>query len=154
MKQLSPSKIFQKLLAVTVIGMTGIVGHLSGAISSIKPEVNSQATAQAATIANCILQINFKYNTSTSDFKKQMLDNAPRLASVKGLRWKIWSIDETTREASGYYLFDNETVLNAYLNNVFFVGMGNNPTVSDIVVKKLAILEEPTEITRGPIGKN
>ncbi|PSB57254.1 YdhR family protein, partial [Chamaesiphon polymorphus] len=89
-----------------------------------------------------------------SDFKKQMIDVAPVLASVNGLKWKIWSIDETNKEASGYYLFENETKLNTYLKNVFFVGMGNNATVSNIVVKKFEILEEPTAITRGPIGKN
>lgn len=142
----------QKLLAVTVIGMTAIVGYLSGTITPI--ELDRQATAQAATTTNRILQINFKYNISTSDFKKQMLDYSPRLASVKGLRWKIWSMDEPKQEASGYYLFENEVALDAYLSNVFFVGMGNNPTVSNIVVKKFEILEEPTAITRGPIGKN
>jgi Putative mono-oxygenase ydhR len=152
-KQFSPGKMVQKLLAVNVIGITAIIGYLSGTIASIMPPVDSQATAQVATITNRILQINFKYNTSTSDFKKQMLDNAPLLASVKGLRWKIWSMDETNREASGYYLFENEATLNAYLNNVFLVGMGNNPTVSNIVVKKFEILEEPTALTRGPIGK-
>jgi hypothetical protein len=153
-KQFSPGKMVQKLLAVTVIGITAIVGYLSGTITPIESPVDSQATAQAATITNRILQINFKYNTSTSDFKKQMLDYAPLLAAVKGLRWKIWSMDETNREASGYYLFENEAALDAYLNNVFFVGMGNNPTVSNIVVKKFEILEEPTAYTRGPIGKN
>lgn len=153
MKRFFPSATIHKLLSVVVIGITAMAGYLAGSTTSIEPQIGSQAV-QAATTSNRILQINFKYNTSTSDFKQQMLDNAPRLASVKGLKWKIWSMDETNREASGYYLFENETALDAYLKNVFFVGMGNNPTVSNIVVKKFEILEEPTSMTRGPISKN
>ncbi|MBW4550772.1 MAG: YdhR family protein [Aphanocapsa sp. GSE-SYN-MK-11-07L] len=154
MQQFSSCNIIQKLLSVALIGMTLVAGYLTGIINSTKLPLDNRVKAQAATISSRILQINFKYTTSTSDFKKQMLDVAPHLASVKGLKWKIWSIDETNQEASGYYLFENETTLNAYLKNVFFVGMENNTTVNNIVVKKFEILEEPTAMTRGPIGKN
>jgi hypothetical protein len=117
-------------------------------------QINHPMLAKSTVGSNRVLQINFKYNTSTPEFKKQMVNVAPLLASVKGLRWKIWSIDEMNQEASGYYLFESEAELNSYLKDVFFVGMGNNPTVSNIVVKKLEILEEPTAITRGPIVAN
>jgi ethanolamine transporter EutH len=55
-KQFSPGKMVQKLLAVNVIGITAIIGYLSGTIASIMPPVDSQATAQVATITNRILQ--------------------------------------------------------------------------------------------------
>jgi Putative mono-oxygenase ydhR len=135
-----------------MIGMTVMTGLLLQ--SNKNPtvlQINRPALDQSRVGSNHILQINFKYNTSTPEFKKQMIDVAPLLASVKGLKWKIWSIDEMNQEASGYYLFENEAELNTYLKDVFFVGMGNNRTVSNIVVKKLEILEEPTAITRGPI---
>jgi hypothetical protein len=135
-----------------MIGMTVMTGLLLQ--SNKNPtglQINRPAPAQSRGGSNRILQINFKYNTSTTEFKKQMIGVAPLLASVKGLKWKIWSIDEMSQEVSGYYLFESEAELNTYLKDVFFVGMGNNRTVSNIVVKKLEILEEPTAITRGPI---
>ncbi|OCQ89940.1 hypothetical protein BCD64_18545 [Nostoc sp. MBR 210] len=136
-------------MAIAISAITGWL--LDNTSPWIKPQSNNQAMAQTITNSMRILQINFKYKTSTAEFKQQMLEHAPRLAAVQGLRWKIWSIDEINREANGYYLFENEIVLNNYLDNVFFVGMGNNPTVSNIGVKKFEILQEPTAITRGPI---
>ena len=147
--------MIQKLISLVAIGMTVMTGWiLQTSSNSTRLPVNRSVLAQSAVNTSRILQIDFKYNSATPEFKKQMLNYAPLLAAVKGLRWKIWSIDEMNREASGYYLFESEAELNAYLKNVFFVGMGNNPTVSNIVVKKLEILEEPTAITRGPIGSN
>jgi hypothetical protein len=145
----------QQLLSSIVIGIIAMAGWLLASL--VLPgniQTYNQSLAQASANSNRILQINFKYNISTAEFKQQMLDNAPRLAAVKGLKWKIWSMDEVNREASGYYLFENEAAIDNYLDRVFFVGMGNNPTVSNIVVKKLSILEEPTAITHGLVGKN
>jgi hypothetical protein len=137
--------MFRRRLGFFMLGIAGmLVCHIGVQASS--DNVNRGNSMH-------VLQINFKYNTTTPEFKRNMLSNAPRLAAVRGLRWKIWSFDETNREASGYYLFDSEATIDAYLNNVFFIGMGNNPTVSNIVVKKFEILEEPTAITRGPIDR-
>jgi dsDNA-binding SOS-regulon protein len=145
----------QQLLGSMVISISATVGWLLGSLGlPFNIRAQNQSFAQVSANSNRVLQINFKYNISTAEFKRQMLDNAPRLAAVKGLKWKIWSMDEAKREASGYYLFENEEAMENYLNRVFLVGMGNNPTVSNIVVKKLEILEEPTAITRGPVGKN
>ena len=147
--------MIQKLISFVAIGMTVMTGWLfQTSTNSTGLPANRPVLAQSVVNTTRILQINFKYNSATPEFKKQMLNYAPLLASVKGLRWKIWSIDEMNREASGYYLFESEAELNVYLKNVFFVGMGNNPTVSNIVVKKLEILEEPTAITRGPVVFN
>jgi Putative mono-oxygenase ydhR len=145
----------RRLLSFLVVGITGMAGWLLGILGlpSTHIEAENQLPAQEAAKSNRILQINFKYNSTTAKFKQQMLDNAPRLAAVKGLKWKIWSMDEANREASGYYLFESQEAIDNYLNQVFFVGMGNNPTVRNIVVKKLEILEEATLITRGPVGK-
>jgi hypothetical protein len=145
----------QQLLGSIVIGITAVTAWLSGNLGFLgKIQPQNQSLAQASASSNRILQISFKFNTSTAEFRQQMLDNAPRLAAIKGLKWKIWSMNEADQEASGYYLFENEAAIDNYLNRVFFVGMGNNPTISNIVVKKLEILEEPTLITNGPVGKN
>lgn len=144
----------QQLLGYIVIGIVVVSGFLLSLSFSSKIQAQNKSLVQALDNSNRILQINFKYNTSTAEFKQQMLDVAPRLAMVEGLKWKIWSMDEANREASGYYLFENEVAIDNYLNQVFFVGLGNNPTVSNIAVKKLEILEEPTLITRGPVGRN
>ncbi|ALF54979.1 hypothetical protein ACX27_22585 [Nostoc piscinale CENA21] len=115
----------QKILCFVAIAISAITGWLLGHTSPwIKLQSKDQAMAQTMTNSMRILQINFKYKTSTAEFKQQMLEHAPRLAAVKGLKWKIWSIDETNREANGYYLFENEIALNNYLDNVFFCWYG------------------------------
>jgi hypothetical protein len=42
-------------------------------------------------------------------------DLAKDIANEDGLIWKIWTENETTKEAGGIYLFDNEDDLHRYL---------------------------------------
>lgn len=143
-------KLFRSILVVSTVG---IAGFFAGSTSVTSQNILAQGQTNQSTSTR-ILQINFRYNSSTSEFRKQMKNAAPRVARASGLRWKIWSIDESKKEASGFYLFENETAMNNYLENVFFVGMGNNPMISNIVVKKFSILEDATKITKGPIFNN
>lgn len=135
-----------------VVGTVGLAGSFAGATSVTSQNLLAENQTNPSTSSR-ILQINFKYNNSTSDFRKQMKDVAPRIAKAPGLRWKIWSIDEGNKEASGFYLFEDEKSLNNYVENIFNVGMRNNSAISNIVVKKFNILEDPTIVTRGPISQ-
>ena len=75
------------------------------------------------------------------------------IAAVDGLIWKVWIINEETQEAGGIHLFENEASLNAHLGGPIVAQLTGHPNLSDFNVKQFDVMEEPTTITRGPIGE-
>lgn len=101
-----------------------------------------------------ILQINFRYKkVSASEFEATVNPMAGPISEVKGLRWKIMMHNEETREAGGVYLFDDEASVDAYLSGPIVAQVTGHPALSDFSVKKFGIMEQFTEITRGPVGE-
>ncbi len=98
-----------------------------------------------------ILQINFKFKMPRSDVEKAFLQGAPPIATVKGLLWKVWLMNEAEKSAGGIYLFDDEASVQAYLKGEIIAGIKSSPAFSDFEVRVFDILPEPTKITRGPI---
>ena len=98
-----------------------------------------------------VLHINFKFNVSGAEYKQAVAPLADDVAAVAGLRWKIWTINEAESEAGGFYLFDDEASVNAYLESPIVEGIVKHPALSDFSVKQFDVLEELTAITRGPI---
>ena len=99
-----------------------------------------------------ILQINFKFSISPAELMEGFAALVEPIASVPGLRWKIWSMNEVAREFAGIYLFDDEASANAYLAGPIVAQLGQHPALSDITAKQFDVLEEPSAVTRGPIG--
>ena len=100
-----------------------------------------------------ILQINFKYNVAGADYRQTVAPLADDVAAVPGLRWKVWIINEEQSEAGGLHLFDDEAALQAYLESALVAQITSHPALSDFSVKQFDVMEEVTEITRGPIGE-
>lgn len=100
-----------------------------------------------------ILQINFKFNVSRTDYEQTVAPMASDFAAVPGCRWKIWLMNEATQEAGGIYLFEDEATLQAYLNSPLVAAVTSHPALSDFSVKQFETLEAVTKVTRGPIEK-
>jgi hypothetical protein len=98
-----------------------------------------------------ILQINFKFKVPRSELEKALLQRAKLIANVKGLLWKIYSVNESQKSAAGIYLFKDDASVEAYLKGEIFAGTKSNPIVSDFDAKVFDILPEHTKITRGPV---
>ena len=98
-----------------------------------------------------ILQINYKFKVPRSDFEKATFDRAKPLANVKGLLWKIWIVNENTKEAGGIYLFDDESSVKAFLEGNFVAELKKNPIISDIEAKIFDVIARHTKVTRGPV---
>lgn len=96
-----------------------------------------------------ILQVNFKFSMSKAEYEQVCLPEAPNLAAVPGLRWKVWIMNEVEHEAGGIYLFDDETLLQSFVE--LLKAMLDAPVFSDVRMKTFDILEALTLITRGPI---
>ncbi len=52
-----------------------------------------------------ILQINYKLQGTPADYKEENQPYAEPIAQTPGLGWKVWLVNEKTKEAGGIYLY-------------------------------------------------
>jgi len=98
-----------------------------------------------------ILQINFTFNVSRAEYEEAVAPLANEIATVPGLRWKVWLMNDAQKEAGGIYLFDDEASTNAYLEGPIVAQIVKHPALSDFSVKQFDVLEGVTAVTRGPV---
>jgi hypothetical protein len=97
-----------------------------------------------------LLQIDFAF---TGPFGEELTSVsrvlAHDIAKAPGLRWKIWTESQQTSEAGGLYLFDDLESAEKYL--AIHRERLRKFGVHEIRVRIWDVLEELTQITRGPI---
>ena len=97
-----------------------------------------------------LLQMDFK---SSGPWGAEMVtvykELAYTIAQVPGLRWKIWTENQSTGEGGGIYLFDDEASLQAYAEE--HTARLKSFGIQEIRAKQFDVSEELTIITRGPI---
>ena len=98
-----------------------------------------------------IMQLNFKFSVTGSEYVQAVSPLADQIAAVAGLRWKIWMINEAEGEAGGIYMFENEASVNAFLEGPLATQVTGHPALSDFSVKQFDVMENQTAITRGPV---
>ena len=98
-----------------------------------------------------ILQLNFKFSVSGSEYEQAVSPLASPIAAVDGLRWKVWLMNEAESEAGGIMLFDDEASVKAYLEGPIVAQITSHPALSDFSVKQFDVMENVTAITRGPL---
>jgi hypothetical protein len=63
-----------------------------------------------------LLQVDFPHDGIFGDeMSEAFADLAKDIAQEEGLIWKIWTENESTKEAGGVYLFENEADAQRYL---------------------------------------
>ncbi|MCK4789427.1 MAG: YdhR family protein [Desulfobacteraceae bacterium] len=103
-------------------------------------------------MSETIMQLNFKFDVSAEDYTGAVAPLAEQFAAVPGLRWKIWMINPEESEAGGIYFFENDAALQTYLESDLAATVTSHPALRDFSVKPFKVMEEQTNITRGPIG--
>jgi len=98
-----------------------------------------------------IVQITFNFSMPKTDLESAFKSLVATFARMPGLLWKVWLMNEVEKEAGGIYLFDDAASTQRYLDGEIVAGLKHNPAVSNLRVKRFAILEEFTRITRGPV---
>ena len=98
-----------------------------------------------------LLQINFQFNVPAADYRQLADQLAGPFAEVEGLRWKIWTINETASEAGGIYLFENEAALKSFLEGPLAAQVSSHPAFREMSVKPFDVLAGPTAAARGPV---
>jgi hypothetical protein len=94
------------------------------------------------------VQIQFDLRSS-AEYRGIADHAASTIASVPGLLWKIWILDEERARGGGVYLFADRAAATAYVEGPIISGLRSNPAVSGIDVKLFEVLEGPSAITRG-----
>jgi hypothetical protein len=117
----------------------------------IESDYLKQTSERSMVMAATILQINFKFNVPREDYENAVSPLADDFAAVKGLKWKIWLMNETQSEAGGIMLFDSESSLMAFLESPLAAKVTQHPALSDMNVKSFGVMDKVSSITRGPL---
>jgi hypothetical protein len=96
-----------------------------------------------------ILQINYKLQGTLAEYNEENQPYANPIAQTPGLRWKVWLVNEKTKEAGGIYLFESDAALQGFVSGPIGTEIKSDPTAS---FKEFDIPLELSAITRAPIG--
>ena len=101
-------------------------------------------------VAVQILIINFNLEGLTEEqFASSAEELAPVFAAFPGLASKVWLADRAEGTYGGVYTFESEKAVDDYLESDLFAGIGANPGLVNISVRRFGVLEEPTRISGG-----
>ena len=98
-----------------------------------------------------ILQVNFQFSVSPSEYEQAITPAANPIANTPGLRWKVWLMNDAAREAGGIYLFDDEASVQAFLGGPIVAAVKSNPALTNMSAKLFDVMEDLTVITHGPM---
>ena len=100
-----------------------------------------------------IVQVNFQFKGSVEEYKRAAEMVTKAFAALPGLLWKIWLVNEDSKEGGGIYLFANKTVVDNYKNSDIFKSMLANPDYINFSIKQYDMLEGPGKTTHAPAGE-
>jgi len=99
-----------------------------------------------------LLQIDFPYQGPFGNqMTEAMSELAYSVAEEPGCLWKIWTENETTKEAGGIYLFVDEKTLMKYVE--MHTRRLNEFGITDINLKTFNVNEDLSKITRAMLSR-
>lgn len=99
-----------------------------------------------------MLVMHFKFNTSPAEYIHAVQPLVDEILNARGLRWKIWLIDESQCIAGGLYLFDDSSCVQAFLASPLMDRLKHHPSFTDLRVMSFDVLTAETRATHGPLG--
>ncbi len=98
-----------------------------------------------------VLHLRFKLRVSPHDLLAHSREAATKIASVEGLIWKIWILQEEEFEMGGMYLFANRETAEAYLNHPVIQAVRLNPNVVSTQSELWEVESSLSALTRAPL---
>jgi hypothetical protein len=87
---------------------------------------------------------------SQAEYLKQMVEpDAPVLAKVKGLISKVWLSDIEKNSFGGFYLWENKTAMENFMNSDLVKAVVSRPFVKNVSSVDYEVNENASLITRG-----
>jgi Putative mono-oxygenase ydhR len=98
-----------------------------------------------------VLHLRFKLRVPPDVFLARSREAATVIASVKGLVWKIWILQQEELELGGVYLFANRETAEAYLNHPVTQAVRSNPAVVSTESHLWDVESSLSALTRAPL---
>ena len=98
-----------------------------------------------------VLHLRIKLRVSPPALLAQSREVASVAASVEGLIWKIWVLQEEEFEMGGMYLFANRESAEAYLNHPVIQAVCGNPAVVSSQSQLWDVESSLSALTRAPL---
>ena len=98
-----------------------------------------------------VLQLRFKLRVRPDVLLAKSREAASIIASVEGLIWKIWLMQENEFEMGGMYLFANRETAEAYLNHPVVQAVCSNPAVVSTQSQLWDVESSLSALTRAPL---
>jgi len=98
-----------------------------------------------------VLHMRLKLRVPPNVFLVNSREAATVIASVEGLIWKIWILQQEELEMGGMYLFANRETAEAYLNGPVVQAVRSNPAVVSTKSRLWDVESSLSAITRAPL---
>ncbi len=98
-----------------------------------------------------VLYLRFKLRVPPDVFLARSREAATVIASVEGLVWKIWILQQEELEMGGVYLFANRETAEAYLNHPVTQAVRSNPVVVSTESHLWDVESSLLALTRAPL---
>jgi hypothetical protein len=106
---------------------------------------------QKSSTTCAVLHLRFKLRVPPKLLLSECGEAASVIASVEGLIWKIWILQEQEFEMGGMYLFANRKSARAYLSHPVVQAVCSNPGVVSMHSQVWDVESSLSAITRGPL---
>jgi hypothetical protein len=106
---------------------------------------------QKSSTACAVLHLRFKLRVPPKLLLSECGEAATVIASVEGLIWKIWILQEEEFEMGGMYLFANQKSARAYLSHPVVQTVCSNPAVVSMQSQLWEIESSLSALTRAPL---
>ena len=98
-----------------------------------------------------VLHLRFKLRVPPDVFLAKSREAATVIASVEGLVWKIWILQQEELEMGGMYLFANRETAEAYLNHPIVQAVRSNSAVVSTESQLWDVESSLSALTRAPL---
>jgi putative monooxygenase ydhR len=98
-----------------------------------------------------VLHLRFKLQVPPEVLLAECGEAATVIASVEGLIWKIWVLQQEKYEMGGMYLFANRETAEAYLNHPVVQAARSNPAVVSTQAELWDVESSLSALTRAPL---
>lgn len=99
-------------------------------------------------MSHTIVQVNYRFHSSRSEYEAVTLPMAGLLADTPGLTWKVWLMNEASQVAGGICLFDNADAAESFAEGTATM-LQADPSFGDVSIKQFDVLEAHSVLTRG-----
>lgn len=95
-----------------------------------------------------VVNIRFRVALTKAELVAAFTPDAPEIAKLASLRWKLWTFNENDRAFMSVYLFDDGAAAQAFVRGPVVAGLYEDPHLSDVRVDAYEVLESLSRATR------